>query len=97
MRLSFADDVGTVGRVAVTIPGVESGGILIEELKEDTSQRTSVLKDHGGNITNYFWQSEKLKSTGDELITKVNVSVIAHTSKMTLWLLCYYGYISQQP
>ncbi|KAG0589922.1 hypothetical protein KC19_1G057500 [Ceratodon purpureus] len=71
MRLAFADDLGTVERVAVTIPGVESGGIIIEELKEDTSQRTFVLKDRAGNITNYFWQSEKLKSTGDELITKI--------------------------
>lgn len=71
MRLSFADDVGTVERVAITIPGVESGGISIEELEEDASRRTFVLKDRGGNIINCFWQSEKLKSTGDELITKV--------------------------
>ena len=81
MRLAFADDLGTVERVAVTIPGVESGGIIIEDLKEDTSQRTFVLKDRAGNITNYFWQSEKLKSTGDELITKVNIN--PHLEKLS--------------
>lgn len=63
MRLSFADDVGTVERVAVTLPGVESGGILIEELEEDTSRRMFVLEDRGGNMTNSIWHSERLKDS----------------------------------
>jgi hypothetical protein len=89
MRLSFADDLGTVERVAVTIPGVESGGILIEELEQDSSRRTFALKDRQGNVTNYFWQSEKLKSMGDELITKVHI----HTSIPPCG---YIRHISQQ-
>ncbi|XP_073387804.1 uncharacterized protein [Physcomitrium patens] len=70
MRLSFADDVGMVERVAITSPGMENGGILIQELKEDASKRTFLSKDRSGRYQ-YFWQSEKLNTTGDELISKI--------------------------
>lgn len=72
MRLSFADDVGMVERVAITSPGMENGGILIQELKEDASKRTFLSKDRSGRYQ-YFWQSEKLNTTGDELISKVPI------------------------
>lgn len=70
LRLSFVGDDGVVERLAVLSPGNENFSVVIEGISSDTSGRSFLLRLPGGKLS-YFWQSEKSKSVGDELLSKI--------------------------
>eukprot|EP01018_Ginkgo_biloba_P034379 Gb_28953 [translate_table: standard] len=70
LRLSFVGDNGGVERLAILSPGNENSIVVIEEISADTSGRSFLLKLPGGKLM-YFWQSEKSKLVGDELLSKM--------------------------
>lgn len=71
LRLSYVGDNGVLERLAVMSPNSRTISVALEELVEDTSGRTFVLKLPEGKRT-YFWQSEKSKVRGEERIAKVS-------------------------
>lgn len=70
LRLSFVGDDGIVERLAVLSSGNENSSVVIEAISSDTSGRSFLLRLPGGKLS-YFWQSEKSKSVGDELLSKI--------------------------
>eukprot|EP00249_Psilotum_nudum_P023974 c29045_g1_i1 orf=372-3281(+) len=70
MRLSFIGDNGAVERVAVVRPGSDIPPVRLILLPPDTSGRTFVIKIHGGGQA-FFWQSEKFKDVGTQLLSKL--------------------------
>lgn len=72
MRLTFVNDAGIMERVIMMTPS-ESGAVSLEELREDASGRSFVLKMPGGRMS-FFWQSENSKATGDEMVCKVIIT-----------------------
>ncbi|KAH9324691.1 hypothetical protein KI387_004869, partial [Taxus chinensis] len=70
LRLSFVGDNGGVERLAILSPGNENSNVVIEEISADISGRSFLLKLPGGKLA-YFWQSEKSKLVGDELLSKM--------------------------
>lgn len=73
LRLSFVGDNGQTERLVTLSSSIESSSIVIEEIFEDTSGRSFVLKMLDGNAF-YFWCSEKSKLLGIELLRKVRVA-----------------------
>eukprot|EP00249_Psilotum_nudum_P023975 c29045_g2_i1 orf=311-3538(+) len=70
MRLSFIGDDGAVERVAVVRPCSDLAPVCLMLLPPDTSGRTFVIKmPNGGHA--YFWQSEKSKDVGAQLLAKL--------------------------
>lgn len=74
MRLSFIPDTGFPEVLAVMSSGSENPSFSLDMLPADMSGRTFQLKLADSKVL-YFWQSEKLKSTGDELLSKVRVFI----------------------
>ncbi|KAI6676249.1 hypothetical protein NL676_037045 [Syzygium grande] len=70
LRLSFVGDNGQTERLVTLSSSIESSSIVIEEIFEDTSGRSFVLKMLDGNAF-YFWCSEKSKLLGIELLRKM--------------------------
>ncbi|BBM97900.1 hypothetical protein MPTK1_1g09280 [Marchantia polymorpha subsp. ruderalis] len=70
MRLSFIPDTGFPEVLAVMSSGSENPSFSLDMLPADMSGRTFQLKLADSKVL-YFWQSEKLKSTGDELLSKM--------------------------
>ncbi|GLJ41876.1 hypothetical protein SUGI_0867090 [Cryptomeria japonica] len=70
LRLSFVGDNGGVERLAILSPGNENSNVVVEEISADVSGRSFLLKLPGGKVA-YFWQSEKSKLVGDELLSKM--------------------------
>lgn len=70
LRLSFVGDNGGVERLAILSPGNENSNVAVEEISADVSRRSFLLRLPGGKVA-YFWQSEKSKLVGDELLSKM--------------------------
>jgi len=68
--LSFVGDNGQTERLVTLSSSIESSFVVIEEISEDASGRSFVLKVLDGNAF-YFWCSEKSKLLGTELLRKV--------------------------
>ncbi|KAL2650354.1 hypothetical protein R1flu_018482 [Riccia fluitans] len=70
LRLSFVPDEGFEDLLATISLYSESPSVALEEVPADVSGRTFLLKLSDGKVL-YFWQSEKSKSSGDELVSKM--------------------------
>lgn len=70
LRLSFVGDNGQTERLVTLSGSIESSFVVIEEISEDASGRSFVLKVLDGNAF-YFWCSEKSKLLGTELLRKM--------------------------
>ncbi|EFJ35433.1 hypothetical protein SELMODRAFT_438381 [Selaginella moellendorffii] len=72
LRLSFLGDDGTIERLALVSSSPIQGSFPVElqEIATDSSGRSFVLK-LASNRSVFFWQSEKSKARGDELVLKM--------------------------
>eukprot|EP00252_Welwitschia_mirabilis_P004903 TRINITY_DN1524_c0_g1_i1.p1 TRINITY_DN1524_c0_g1~~TRINITY_DN1524_c0_g1_i1.p1 ORF type:complete len:917 (+),score=162.01 TRINITY_DN1524_c0_g1_i1:378-3128(+) len=70
LRLSFVGLDGYVERLATLSPGNENSNVVIEEIPADASGRSFLIRLPGSKVLP-FWQSEKSKLVGDELLTKM--------------------------
>lgn len=70
MRISFTGDDGCIERLAVVASDCESSPVIIEEISADISGRSFLLKLPGSEVS-YFWCSERSKSRGVELLSKM--------------------------
>ncbi|KAL3701333.1 hypothetical protein R1sor_019355 [Riccia sorocarpa] len=70
LRLSFIPDGGVEDLIATISSESETPPVILEEVPADVSGRTFLLKLFDGKVF-YFWQSEKSKTSGDELVSKM--------------------------
>ncbi|GBG63305.1 hypothetical protein CBR_g37391 [Chara braunii] len=70
LRLYFIADRGVVERVAVLTLGMERPGAELQMLQGDCSGRTFCIRLCSGRKV-FFWNSEKCKTYGDDLISKL--------------------------
>lgn len=63
-------DDGCTERLAVLSGDIENSEVDIDEISEDSSSRSFVLKLPGSQVI-YFWCSEKSTDHGLELLAKV--------------------------
>ncbi|KAL7108788.1 hypothetical protein ACP275_06G135400 [Erythranthe tilingii] len=70
LRILFNGDDGYMERLATLSTEAKFTDIEIEEISEDKSGRSFLIKS-SDNVVSYFWCSEKSKLLGDELLGKM--------------------------
>lgn len=70
LRISFNGDDGSMERLATISAGAKCTDVEIEEISEDNSGRSFLIKSSDSEIS-YFWCSEKSNLLGNELLRKV--------------------------
>ncbi|KAJ7294806.1 hypothetical protein O6H91_Y230500 [Diphasiastrum complanatum] len=70
LRLSFFGDSGTQERIVTIRRDSNSASVKLEGILEDKSRRSFIIKLPNGRHI-FFWQSEKSKTYGDELLSKM--------------------------